>query len=125
MLSISNTQLSLTACTSTGSGSSSGSGFFSFPTWYEYLCSSSNGNPQITNINDIWLIVLAIIDILLRVAAMIAVFYIIYGGIKFMTSQGNPEEINKAKSTILSAVIGLIICVIADVTISFIAGQIK
>ncbi len=123
MLSISNTQLSLTACTSTGSGSSSG--FFSFPTWYEYLCSSSNGNPQITNINDIWLIVLAIINILLRVAAMIAVFYIIYGGIKFMTSQGNPEEINKAKSTVLSAVIGLIICVIADVSISFIAGQIQ
>lgn len=121
MLSISNTQLSLTACTTTGSSS----GFFSFPTWYEYLCPSPNGNPQITNINDIWLIVLAIINILLRVAAMIAVFYIIYGGIKFMTSQGNPEEINKAKSTILSAVIGLIICVIADVSISFIAGQIQ
>ena len=115
---ISNTQLSLTGCTSTSAS------FFSFPTWYEYL-SCSGTNPQITNINDVWLIVLAIINILLHVAAMIAVFLIIYGGIKFMTSQGNPDQINKAKGTILSAVVGLIICVLADVTISFIAGSIK
>jgi ABC-type Fe3+ transport system permease subunit len=100
------------------------SSFLLFPTWYEYLKPNSNCQPTITSLNDIWLIVAAIIDILLRVAAILAVGFIIYGGIKYTTSQGSPEQTNSAKNTILNAVIGLVIAVVASVVVSFIANSI-
>ena len=100
----------------------SSSNFLAFPTWYEYLCLNPNGHPTISNINDVWLIVAAIIDILLRIGAILAVIFIIYGGIRYITSQGNPEQTNGAKNTIISAVIGLIITIVASVVVGFIAG---
>ncbi len=102
---------------------SSKSNFLSFPTWYEFL--NCNPNPTITGINDVWLIVAAIVDILLRIAAILAVGFIIYGGIKYITSQGNPDQTNSARNLILSAVIGLIVTIVASVVVTFIAGAIK
>src|ERR1035438_6852916 len=76
-----------------------------FPTWYEYLPGKKDFYhhcfPQITSLTDIWLIVAALIEILLRVAAIAAVAMVIYGGIQYTTSQGSPEATAKAKSTII------------------------
>lgn len=94
-----------------------------FPTWYEYL-SCTNSQPQLTNINDVWLIVAAVIEILLRVAALVAVGIIIYAGIQYSTSQGNPETTGKALNTLISAAAGLAICILAAVIVTFIAGSI-
>lgn len=96
--------------------------FFKFPTWYEYL-PCVGGQPQLTSISGIWLIVAAIIDILLRVAAIIAVFLIIYAGIQYSTSRGEPDQTRKALNTIIYAAIGLIICILAAVIVTFIAGS--
>lgn len=115
---INNHQLILIGCNNPSSN------FLSFPTWYEYLCLNSSKHPVITNLTDIWLIVAAIIDILLRVGAILAVIFIIYGGIKYITSQGSPEQTNAAKNTILNAVIGLIVTILASVVVGFIAGAI-
>jgi hypothetical protein len=97
------------------------------PTWYEFLPSQldSNGNcvPSIAHLADVWLIVLAIIDILLRVASLVAIFFIIYGGITYATSQGSPEATAKARSTILNAIIGLALSVASAGIVAFIAGQ--
>ena len=61
-----------------------GGGFLFFPTWYKYLPGNIDPNglctPQLTSINDIWLIVAAVIEILLRLTALVAVGFIIYGG---------------------------------------------
>lgn len=97
------------------------SNFLAFPSWYEYLSCTSGGTPQLTNIADIWKIVAAVIEILLRVAALVAVGIIIYAGIQYTTSQGNPEQTNKALSTIINASIGLAICVLAAAIVTFIA----
>jgi hypothetical protein len=108
--------------------SCSGSSLFGiFPTWYEYLPSTNDANghcvPSIGSITDIWLIVAAIIEILLRLAALAAVAIIIYGGIMYSTSQGSPEETSKAKSTIVNALIGLTLSISAAVIVAFIAGS--
>jgi len=105
-----------------------GGGFLGFPPWYEYLPSiNSNGlcSPQIQKLTDVWLIVAAIIEILLRVAALVAVGFVIYGGFSYMTSQGDPSQTAKAKGTIINALVGLVIAVMAAAVISFIAGSIK
>lgn len=99
------------------------------PTWYEYLdgVTDKNGicSPGITGLNDIWLVVLAIIDIALRVAAIIAVGFIIYAGFRYITSQGDANKTAQAKDTIVNALIGLAISVSATLIVTFIARSLK
>ena len=97
-----------------------------FPTWYEYLKTAPpDCSPQITGISDIWLIVAAIIDILLRLAALAAVVFVIIGAVQYITSQGEPDKTKKAQTTIISALAGLVIAVLAATVITFLAGQFK
>ncbi|MEI6249254.1 MAG: hypothetical protein WCP00_01460 [bacterium] len=98
-------------------------GILGLPTWYQYLNCNSDGAPIINNINDIWSIAAAIIDILLKLSALIAVGITIYGGAQYMTSSGNAEKTNKAKNTIISAAIGLLICSISITVVHFVAGS--
>ena len=113
---------------------SSSSQLLNFPSWYSYLPgvlqqSSGGGalvfNPTLTSISDIWLVVAAVIEILLRLAALAAFVFIIIGGVKLITSQGDPGSLAKARSTILNAVIGLVIAVTAAFLVTFIAQSIK
>lgn len=100
--------------------------FLGFPTWYEYVhAAGSCSTIQIDNINDVWLIVAAIIEILLRLAGMFAVAFIIYGGFQYLTSQAEPDAVNNARKTIINALVGLAIAILASVTVNFIAGSIK
>jgi len=100
--------------------------FFSFPTWYEYLKPDpTTCAPTITGLNDVWLIVAAVIEILLRVGALAAIGLVIYGGFEYMTSRGEPEKTNQARQTIINALVGLVITVLAAVIVNFVAGSIK
>lgn len=103
------------------------SAFLKFPTWYEYLPATNDVHgvcsPSLANINDIWLVVAAIIEILLRIATLLAVGFIIYGGIQYSTSMGSPDRTNQAKNTLISALIGLVICVSAAIIVAFIASR--
>ena len=96
---------------------------FGFPTWYQYLSLGGDCSPKISSINDVWLIVAAVVDILLRVAALAAIGLVVYGGIKYSMSQGDPKETAGAKSTILNALVGLLIAVSAASIIQFVAGR--
>lgn len=97
--------------------------FLGFPTWYKYLEGADTCSPALGSINDIWLVLLALIEILLRVAVLIAIAYVLIGGFKYITSRANPEKTSTAKNTIVDAIIGLIIAVAATAVVSFIAGR--
>jgi hypothetical protein len=97
--------------------------FLGFPTWYEYLKLNTDCTPMLTSVADIWLIVAAVLEILLRIAALVALIMVIYGGIEFITSQGEPDKSNKARSTVINALIGLVIAVVAATVVTFIAGS--
>jgi hypothetical protein len=110
--------------------------FFGLPTWYEFLPGQTDGltgkclptfntNGGSIQINDLWAIALAVVDILLRIGAIVAVVFVIYGGFLYMTSQGESDRTSAAKNTILNAIIGLVIIIIAIVVVSFIGGAIK
>lgn len=103
-----------------------GSSFLSFPTWYKYLPQTYvNGqcNPALTSLSDVWLIVAAVIEILLRVAAIAAVAMVIYGGVTYATSQGEPDKTSRAQGTIINSLVGLLIAVLAAAFVQFIAGR--
>lgn len=100
-----------------------------FPTWYNYLpCTEDPSGkliPTISSLADIWLIAMAVLDILLRLAALATIAFIVYGGVLFITSSGDPEKTAKARSTTINAVIGLIIAVGATAVVTFVAGRFK
>lgn len=103
-----------------------GGSFFGMPTWYKYLGSEGTGAscaPVLSGISDIWLILLAVIEILLRISILAAIAYMMYGGIKFITARGNSEKLSAARKTVEDALIGMVIAIVATALISFIAGR--
>jgi hypothetical protein len=50
-----------------------------------------------------------IIDLLFGVAAFLALAYLMYGGIKWITSRGDKTQVEAARKHIVAAVIGLVV----------------
>lgn len=109
------------------SGSCQGGTFFDFPTWYKYLPRQVGADgtcrPHLETIYDIWLIVAAVIDILIRLAAIAAVVFVVWGGIKYIQSRGEPAATKEALQTIQNSIVGLVIAVAASAIVGFIAGK--
>lgn len=64
------------------------------------------------------------IELLLILVAIAAFIYLIYGGIQMATAWGNESKYAAAKNTILHAVIGIIISVLALTIVTFFVGVI-
>ena len=64
-----------------------------------------------------------VIGTLFTVAGAIAVIIIVIGGIRYITSTGDSSRIKAAKDTILYAVIGLVVVIIARAIVGFVAGS--
>lgn len=106
--------------------------FLGFPYWYKYIDQSREFDPvsntyvcklKLNGIKDVWLVAAAVIELLIRVASMIAVGMIIYGGVSYIISQGASDKSKQAQSTVINGVIGLVITVIAAAVVSFVAGR--
>jgi len=65
-------------------------------------------------------VVVGIVKWALGLLALVACVLVIYGGLLYLTSMGNPEKILKAKKVLTSALIGLIIIMLAWVIVFFI-----
>ncbi|MBI4034316.1 hypothetical protein HY380_00285 [Candidatus Saccharibacteria bacterium] len=72
---------------------------------------------------DIWLIGLAIIDMLLRVAGFIAIISIIAAGVSYITAGGSVEKTASARKRIYNALIGLGIVFAASGFVAFIGNK--
>lgn len=99
--------------------------FLGFPTWFKYLETNPSNNcaPILSGINDIWLIGLAAIEILLRVVIIIAIIFVMYSGIQYSNSGANTDKMRIAKNTLIDALAGLIIAMVATAAVSFVAGR--
>lgn len=109
-----------------GPPSSCSSTFFGLPTWYKYLPAGDFTNCQVSNFNfpyDFSYVGIAAVDIALTIAGMVAVFYVIWGGIQYVISQGEPDKTKAARNTITNAAVGLVIASIAIAVVSFLGSQ--
>ncbi len=61
-------------------------------------------------------------NVLLFIIGAIAVIVIIFGGIKFITSDGDASKIKSARETILYAVVGVVIAIIAYAIVNWVIG---
>lgn len=121
-------QLQLFAVTCANDGS-----FFGLPTWYKYLKAGGAGPTtggsgactfEFIFPDSLPLVALALLEIALRVAGIIAIFYVVYGGIQYVVSEGEPDKISKAKGTIINALIGVLIATFAVAIVSFIGMRV-
>lgn len=80
----------------------------------------SSGNGQRSHLVPV---LLAVADGLVRIAAVAAFIFVIAGGIKLTLSQGEPDRAKTARESILNALIGLVIALIAAAVVSFIGTR--
>lgn len=123
-------------------------GFFGLEPWYHFMPDSEIGVNKIGDApadqcgikcfnlfvqnapndcgetaSDIPGVILAIVDDLLRVSAIVAVVFILIGSFQFVGSRGNSERTASAQSTIISALTGLAIALVAVALVSFLGDQ--
>src|SRR5664279_3541849 len=65
------------------------------------------------NANNLGGIVGAAVTFILIVAVLIALFFLIIGGIRWITSGGDKAKVDSARQTITAAIIGLVIAFLA------------
>lgn len=103
--------------------------FLSFPAWNRGLTCEDNhvviGDEEDAIPKFVWTIVLNILDILFRVAGILAICILIYNGYQYLTSAGDSSKISKAKTGLMQAIVGLAIVILASTIIYFIIGRIQ
>lgn len=104
-------------------------GFLTFPTWFRDLVKVENSECVIMSpdevggiSNFIWRIVLNIIEIGLQIVGYIAVAFILYGGFQFMTSAGDPQRAASSRTTLINAIIGLVVSIASVAIINLVMG---
>lgn len=63
------------------------------------------------------------IGVLAAAAAVLSTIFLVLGGIKYTSSNGNPSSVAAAKNTITYAIIGLIISIMAGAIVGFVLGS--
>ena len=64
-----------------------------------------------------------IINVVIGVIGFVAVAFIIFGGIQYTTSAGDPGKVKKAKDTILYGIIGLVVAMLAYAIVNFVLSS--
>jgi len=65
-------------------------------------------------------IVGTVIQVLLIIAIILTLFYLIWGGVRYISSGGDKGKLDQARSTLTAAIIGLIIALLAFFIVSLI-----
>ena len=85
--------------------------------------SSARGVDQATTLFGTTGIFTTITNVMLFVVGAISVIMVVIGGLRYVISGGNSTNITTAKNTILYAVIGLIVAILAYAMINFVIGS--
>ncbi|MCL2173846.1 pilin [Candidatus Saccharibacteria bacterium] len=108
--------------------------FLGFPTWYRGLELEANAERTGCILAEkafegkeigliIFTIALNVIDIALRIAGLIAVGFVIWGGFHYTMSRGDPESTKKSLNIIRSAIIGVGISMVSSAVFSFLVWR--
>ena len=104
-----------------------GSAFFALKPWYAGLTTVINGKceigwPQGDSIpRFVWTVVLNILYDISMMVGYITIIMVAWGGYLYMFSRGEPGRAEKGKKTLISAIVGLLIAMLAGVVMNTIA----
>ena len=102
-------------------GSCDSSVFFALRPWYHGLTESINGKCEIKKPSGdglpqfVWSIVLNILYDVMIMMGYVAIIMIAWGGYLYMFSRGLPDRAERGKKTLIAAVAGLAISMLASV----------
>ncbi len=65
-----------------------------------------------------------VVDLLLWLTGIIAVIVIVIAGFRFVTSNGDPQQVSKARNTIIYAVVGIVVAVMAYAIVNFVLDNV-
>ncbi len=65
-----------------------------------------------------------IVNALLGLAAIVAVIFVIIGGVRYITAQGDEDAVAAAKNTVIYALIGVVVIALSAVIVNFIIASI-
>jgi len=114
--------------------------FLGIKPWYHYLqleertiggesfCEVSypkSSDNKVDVSRTIILVSLAVIDILMGIAGLVAFIFIVVSGFKFVLAQGDTGKEKSARESLFNAVIGLVIALVAIGVVSFIGNTLK
>ncbi len=74
---------------------------------------------------DLLDVIAAGINAFLLLAGSIAVIYLIYGGVLYITAGGDAEKATKGRTALINAIIGIIIILAAFAIANFVATSLK
>lgn len=86
------------------------------PTGFENLCKinfQGNQNNVIGNV----------IQILIIIAIVVSVIFLIIGGIRWIMSGGDKAKVEQARSTIIAAIVGLVVSILAYAIVALIVSM--
>lgn len=93
----------------------------------EAINQAANANGVCETPGPVQLVILItnLVKVALTLVGTVALLFLIIGGFYYITSAGNPDNVGKAKQTILYSIIGLILAIVSYAIINFIINQIQ
>ena len=101
--------------------------FLTFRPWYKGLIMNEErgrcdvkaeenfgGTDDSRFVASIWIIILNVLSNLFSVVGYLAIGFLIFGGYMYLLARGDPSKIAKGKKTVISAIVGLIVCILAS-----------
>ncbi len=101
---------------------------------YKNLCGDASGvgidptTQELAGCNDkkkTGGVVAAVMRIAYIILGIVAVIFLIYGGFLYIYSAGDPGKIKKAKDTIMYAILGIVVAVLAAALINFVIISVR
>lgn len=90
----------------------------------EDLCEGATGNTSCTTTGPGLMDTIGTIsDILIYILGAVAVIMIIIGGFRYVTSNGEQNTITGAKNTIMYAIIGIVVALLAYAIVKFVVNN--
>lgn len=83
-------------------------------------CITKGSDNAKTGATDIDEVIKSVTNLLLFLVGAVSVIMLVLGGFKYVTSNGNADQIKSAKNTIMYAVIGLAVAIIAYAAVDFV-----
>lgn len=81
----------------------------------------NDGEPDCT-LQDLFFMVYRVVNFLISMAGLVAILFIVIGGLKMAFAAGNPKSIDEGKETLKNAVTGLVLVLLSYLVVSYVAG---
>lgn len=65
------------------------------------------------------------INLLIFAASLLVLFFVLWGGLKWLTSEGDKKKVEEARTTIIYSVIGLVVIILSFLIINVIGAFFK